>query len=299
MNNATFRNRSMSGYFHEALTLDAIREHAPSAFAEDKHESRSARYTYIPTVEVINGLMAQGFKPFKAAQSRSRIEGKAEFTKHMIRFRHAKSLETANPEAIPEVVLINSHDGTSAYKLYAGIFRMVCTNGMIVADTLVDSLSVQHKGNIVDNVIEGSFEIIGQTAKTLGRVDEFQALQLTAGEQTAFAEAARVLRFADAEGTISSPITAEQLLRPLRSADRSPVNYNRPNPNVWHTLNVVQEHVIKGGDRGIARGFDQHGRATRRNITTRQVNGIDADVKLNRSLWVLADRMAELKASQA
>jgi hypothetical protein len=303
LSNSFRASRSMSTQFHEALTLDAVRHYAPSAFAVSAHESRSSRYTYIPTSEVIAALMREGFQPFKAAQSRSRIEGKSEYTKHMIRFRHADSVALANPEAIPEVVLINSHDGTSAYKLFGGIFRMICTNGMIVADELIGSLSVQHKGNIVHDVIEGSFQIIGQTAKTLDVVNDWGNLQLTSGEQGAFADAARELRFADAEGTIKTPITAAQLLAPRRQEDANGTIRWRgdstvgPKPDLWHTLNVVQENVIKGGLHGVQRGTDERGRMTRRNVTTREVRGIDQDVKLNRALWMLAERMAELKAA--
>jgi hypothetical protein len=104
------------------LTIDQIAQYAPSAMATKAHVSRSDRYTYIPTVNVIEGMIKAGFQPFSASQSRSRIEGKAEFTKHMIRFRH---MDLVNPlivgDIIPEVVLVNSHDGTSAYKLIAGI----------------------------------------------------------------------------------------------------------------------------------------------------------------------------------
>jgi len=293
--------RSMHGYMHDAMSLDDIRAIAPSAFATSAHESRSSRYTYIPTSEVITGLMRAGFQPFKAAQSQCRVEGKAEYTKHLLRFRHADSLAIANPEAIPEVVLVNSHDGTSAYKLFAGIFRLVCTNGLICADTLVGSLSVQHKGNIVDNVIEGSFQIIGDTTKTLGRVDEFRQLRLSNREQDAFAEAAHTLRFADSDGEISTPITASQLLQPRRREDRdeNTVTWNRPGHDLWRTLNTVQENVIRGGLHGVAYRPDaQTGRPTRRNVTTREVKGIDQDVKLNRAMWMLAERMAELKGSQ-
>ena len=299
--NTRFRySRSMNAQFQTALTLDAIRAIAPSAFAQSAHESRSSRYTYIPTSEIIDGLMRQGFQPFKAAQSRSRIEGKSEFTKHMIRFRHADSLATANPEAIPEVVLVNAHDGTSAYKLFAGIFRMVCTNGLIVADKLVSSQNVQHKGNIVDNVIEGSFQIIGDTVKTLGRVDEFRQLRLSDGEQNAFADAARELRFADSEGTISTPITATQLLAPRRreDMDENAVSYGRPGHDLWRTLNTVQENVIRGGLTGVQFVTDERGRRKRQKKTTREITGIDQDVKLNRALWMLAERMAELKGER-
>ena len=70
------------------LSEDQMRAAAPSVFAEGKHASRSERYTYIPTIEVLRGLRKEGFEPFMVAQGASRIEGKAEFTKHMVRMRH-------------------------------------------------------------------------------------------------------------------------------------------------------------------------------------------------------------------
>ena len=108
--------------FSNALTIDALRSLIPSAFATKAHSSRSSRYAYIPTSEVLEGLVREGFAPYKAVQSKSRIEGKAEFTKHMIRLRHADAVAAASGN-IPEVVIINSHDGTSAYKLLSGSLR--------------------------------------------------------------------------------------------------------------------------------------------------------------------------------
>ena len=94
------------------LAEDQMRRAAPSIFAEGKHGSRSERYTYIPTIDVLRGLRHEGFEPFMVAQSKSRIEGKTEFTKHMIRMRHAGQVNT-RPEA-NEIILINSHDGASS-----------------------------------------------------------------------------------------------------------------------------------------------------------------------------------------
>jgi hypothetical protein len=282
--------------FSNALTIDALRHHVPSAFATAPHSSRSSRYAYIPTSEVIDGLMAQGFAPFKAVQSRSRIEGKTEFTKHMIRFRHADAVAAASGN-IPEVVLINSHDGTSAYKLLSGIFRMICTNGLIAWESKQGELSIQHKGNIVHQVIEGSFEIIGQSQKALGTIENWSNLQLTAGEQAVFAQAAHTLRFADADGHVDTPITASQLLTPRRMADRAENGghgWTRPAPDLYRTMNVVQENVIRGGLSARSVG-DANTRG--RMVTTREVRGIDQDVKLNRALWQLAEGMARLKGA--
>jgi len=279
-----FRNQrfAQTAPLTTALTIDQLRSVTPSAFATEKHESRSPRYTYIPTSSVIEGLMREGFQPFKAVQGRSRIEGKGEFTKHMIRFRHESTVNVTG-DSVPEVVLINSHDGTSAYKLIAGIFRIVCSNGLVVAESTVGSLSVPHKGDIVHQVIEGSYEIIENSRKALTASSAWQQLQLTAGEQKAYAEAAHELRFADSEGEIATPIQPAQLLNPRRAAD----NGN----DLWRTFNRVQENVIRGGLSAFGR--DEMGR--RRRVTTREVKGIDQDVKLNRALWTLTEKMAELK----
>ena len=281
--------------FTNALTVDALRSIVPSAFAPAPHESRSSRYAYIPTSEVIDGLMAQGFTPFKAVQSRSRIEGKTEFTKHMIRFRHADAMTAQVGGNIPEVVMVNSHDGTSAYKLFAGIFRLICTNGMVVCDRNLGELTIPHKGNIVNQVIEGSFQIIDGSRKALHTIDRWSNLRLTSGEQNAFAEAAHSLRFADADGVIDTPIQASQLLTPRRMEDRD-VNgaWTRPAPDLYRTLNVVQENAIKGGLSARRPGSRD---TPTRMVTTREVRGIDQDVRLNRALWQLAERMAELKGS--
>lgn len=274
------------------LTIDQIAQFAPSALATRPHESRSDRYTYIPTINVIEGMVKAGFQPFSASQSRSRIEGKSEFTKHMIRFRHQDfSAALTVGEIVPEVILVNSHDGTSAYKLIAGMFRLVCSNGLMVADSTTGSVSVMHKGNIIAEVVEASNGIIQGAQRALTAADQWGRLQLTDGEQAAFAEAAHTVRFQDAEGKVKTPITAAQLLRPRRSEDTG--------ADLWRTFNRVQENVIKGGLHGFGPDTrDQWGRRQRgRMVSTRQVKGIDQDVKLNRALWTLAERMAELKVA--
>src|SRR6266478_6978638 len=221
------------------LTIDQIAQFAPSALATRPHESRSDRYTYIPTVNVIEGMMRAGFQPFSASQSRSRVEGKSEFTKHMIRFRHADLMQASVGDVLPEVILVNSHDGTSAYKLIAGMFRLVCSNGLMLAESTAGSVSVMHKGDIIGEVVEASNGIIEQAGKALKAADTWGRLQLTSGEQGAFAEAAHTVRFADSQGKVSTPITAAQLLQARRTDDNG--------ADLWHTFNRVQENVIKGG----------------------------------------------------
>ncbi len=103
------------------LADEQIRTIAPSIFAEDKHASRSDRYTYIPTSDVLQGLRKEGFSPFMVCQTRTRDEAKRDHTKHMVRLRHASQIEATEAN---EIVLLNSHDGSSSYQMIAGVFRL-------------------------------------------------------------------------------------------------------------------------------------------------------------------------------
>jgi hypothetical protein len=264
------------------LGEDQMRAAAPSIFALGKHASRSDRYTYIPTIDVLRGLRKEGFEPFMVAQGASRIEGKAEFTKHMIRMRHhrdGRGQVQAKPEA-NEIILINSHDGASSYQMLAGMFRFVCCNGLVVGD-VVDDIRIPHKGNIQGEVIEGAFRVLEEFSAVEEHTEGMKALQLDPGEQTAFATAGLALRFGERiEGQHSpAPVTAEQLIHARRIEDTG--------HSLWTTFQRVQENVIRGGQPGRS--------AQGKRMQTRPVQSIDRGVSLNRALWMLAEEMRKLK----
>ena len=262
----------------QPLAEDQMRTAAPTIFAAGKHASRSERYTYIPTIEVLRGLRKEGFEPFMVAQSKSRIEGKTEFTKHMIRMRHAEQVNT-RPEA-NEIILINSHDGASSYQLLSGVFRFVCCNGLVVG-TVSNDIRIPHKGNIRDEVIEGAFRVLEDFEVVDASTDRMKALPLQLEEQQAFATAALTLRYGErGEGEPPAPVTAEQLIEARRPEDFG--------NSLWTTFQRVQENALRGGQPG--RG------AKGRRLHTRPVASIDRSLSLNRALWVLAEEMRKLKA---
>jgi hypothetical protein len=259
------------------LAEEQMRAAAPSIFALGKHESRSERYTYIPTIDVLRGLRKEGFEPFMVAQSKSRIEGKTEYTKHMIRMRHAEQV-TVKPEA-NEIILINSHDGASSYQMLAGVFRFVCCNGLVVGNVSKD-IRIAHKGNIQGEVIEGAFRVLEDFEAVDASIDDMKARQLHVDEERAFATAALALRYeARSEGQPPAPITAEQLVEARRPEDFG--------HSLWTTFQRVQENMTSGG---------QPGRSTQgRRMHTRPIASIDRSVNLNRALWVLAEEMKKLR----
>lgn len=257
------------------LSNEAIARYAPSVLASSAHESRGEKYTFIPTIEVIDGLRANGFTPFEVRQTRVRDQAKRDHTKHMVRLRHPDAL--GNGAEVPEIVLLNSHDGTSSYQLLSGVFRFVCSNGLIAGDIFND-VRVRHSGNVVDNVIEGSYRVLENVKEISSRIETYKSVQLDQEEQLALAEAAKVLRW-DGQAPIAN---ASQLLTVRRLEDRS--------NDAYTVFNRLQENLIRGGMEGRTRS----GRRT----STRAVNGVNEDVRLNRALWTLMDRMVAYKTSE-
>ena len=125
------RSRTEARSNRDPLTEDQLRHVAPSIFAEEAHDSRSQRYAYVSTISVLQGLQREGFEPFMVAQTRVRDDSRREHTKHMLRLRH-RSQEVALDTN--EIILINSHDGSSAFNLLAGTYRLV--PGMTVQQAL-------------------------------------------------------------------------------------------------------------------------------------------------------------------
>ena len=97
------------------LSDDQIRAVAPSIFADAPHESRSQRYSYIPTATVLQELRGEGFEPFMVCQTRVRADDRRDYTKHMIRLRHVSQI---NGREANEIILLNSHDGTSSVSVW-------------------------------------------------------------------------------------------------------------------------------------------------------------------------------------
>lgn len=269
-----FSHRSPVLRSDRPLSDDHIRAVAPSIFADAPHGSRSERYAYIPTSIVLTKLRQEGFEPFMVCQTRVRNEDRREFTKHLIRLRHASQI---NGSEANEIILLNSHDGTSSYQMLAGMFRFVCHNGLVCGDTTAD-IRVPHKGDVACQVIEGAYEVLRSFEQVQASRDAMRSVTLDTGEEEIFARSALALKYDDP--TKPAPVTETQLLAPRRFDDRR--------PDLWSAFNRIQENLVKGG----LSARTANGRRQR----TREVQGIDQNVRLNRALWVLAEGMRRLKA---
>lgn len=260
------------------LTDADVQRFAPSVFADHPWEGVSDAYKFIPTSNVLRALRDQGFLPVKANQSRANIPGKAPFTKHMLRFRFGDNHSPVTVgDEIPEIVLTNAHDRSAAFKFYAGFFRLVCSNGMVVQSANLGSISVRHigQGDFTQRILDATQEIIRGLPVVFGQIKTWKEIELTTDERLAYARSAAELRYKPGQ------IDPARLLVPRRKEDESNTLYG--------AFQTVQEHATQGGDRG----FSPSGRRT----TTRAIKAVDKDIKFNTALYRLTEEMARLKGA--
>jgi len=272
---------------NNGLTEDTLLKSVPSVFAGEAHQSRSTKYVYIPTIEIIQNMLKEGFVPVQAMQGKSRTEEKMNFTKHLVRFRKQNELGLSVPES-SEVILLNSHDGTTSYHLMDGVFRTVCQNGLISGD-LESNFKVRHSGNIIGDVIQASYRILDSAEETKERISEMKSIILTPSEKTLLADYSIKARYniddEDEETDFMTvkelPIPTYKVLTARRFEDRQ--------DDLFTTMNVIQENLIKGGI--TSRGSDGKKR------TVRAINGIDQNVKVNKLIWSFAEELRKSKVS--
>ena len=261
----------------EPLDNEALYRHVPSIFAREAHDSRSERYVYVPTIDIVEGLRREGWFPFFAVQSVPRDGSRHGHAKHMLRLRRDGGI--GKPEAA-EVIIVNSHDGTSAYQMFAGMLRFVCTNSMIAGERF-EEIRVPHKGGIQDQIIEGVYTVAEDFPRLIDASETMKETRLSQDEQRVLAEASLVARYGEDE----SPVGPDQVIMPRRREDAG--------QSVWTTFNVIQENLVRGGLHGRRQTSDGRMRRTQ----TRAINGIDQNVTLNRALWTLAEGMQRLKGN--
>jgi len=256
------------------LSRDQLMTETPSAYAEQAHTGTSHRYSFFPTDTVIEALRETGWAPVIAQEQRARSEDRFGFQKHLIRFHRREELGRASlHDSRLELVLMNSHDGGCAFRIYAGVFRLVCSNGLVVADASYGSVSIRHTRKTVDEVIAASYTIAGDSDRIGSHIDSFRQRTLTEEERNDFAARALTLRYESIE---AAPVRPSFLLEPKRVEDRG--------NSLWQTFNTVQERMMRGSRPDRLKALSQ----SRRMARVRGLTGLDAQLHMNRNLWELA-----------
>ncbi len=246
----------------------------------------SKKYSYIPTTQVVSVLENHGWFPVMAKEMNSRKEENKGFQKHMLAFRNQKVTIKNKDQLFPQIILTNSHDGLASFCLQAGIYRLVCGNGMVVADSMLETKKIRHMG-YTDQAVSMAVEEICDTVPTIGRrVNDFQIIDLTPDEKGVFAQAALIAKYGEEE-VEKRDFNTDRLLLPMRYADQA--------PTLWSTFNTVQEKLINGGTFETKTDPDRPWR--KKTGKARAVNSISENIRINKALWMLTEKMAELKAN--
>ena len=195
----------------EALDNEALYRHVPSIFAREAHDSRSERYVYVPTIDIVEGLRREGWFPFFAVQSVPRDGSRHGHAKHMLRLRRDDGI---GKQEAAEVIIVNSHDGTSSYQMFAGMLRFVCANSLVAGERFED-VRVPHKGNIQHDIIEGVYTVAEDFPRLIDASETMKEIQLGEDERRVLAEASLVARYGEDE----SPIRPDQIIYGVYGAD--------------------------------------------------------------------------------
>jgi hypothetical protein len=262
----------------EYLNLNEIGQSCPAALTQKQSSNLSHIYRFIPTTEVMDILGEQGWVPTQAVQTKSRkgYEDKIPYKKHMIRFRNQNNQVISKEigDTHPEIVLTNSHDGTSSFKFHVGLFRLVCSNGLVIADKTFDQFRVMHKGFQKNDVLKAISMTTEKIPYVVGNVQDMMAKELSKSQQYDFAKIAAEQRWGE-----DKMIDLNQMLQVRRIEDAG--------DDLWSVFNRVQENMLQGGILTVTP--KENGKV--RNSRSRAIRSIDQNLEVNKMLWTLSETM--------
>ena len=209
---------------------EEIFKNATSVFQQENAPTTSDRYKHITTIDIIDKLKTLNWYPHRAVEVKAR-KNKG-FQKHMVTLRNPY-INFEVGERIPEVLLINSHDGKISHRLRFGIFEIVCSNGLIITKEQFPELRILHRGIEMTEVESGVYEYVKNLPTIMSQVNEYQNIIVDKEIKYEFGKEVLAIRFGSYE---NSPLESLQIIQPRRYADNE--------DNLWKLFNVVQENII-------------------------------------------------------
>jgi len=254
------------------LTDAQIKEQAPAIFSEKASSEVSKHYTHIPTTKVIDDMRLLGWDVVDAKEVKARKATTRGVQKHMVVFRNPDVVINGEDgdTVFPQILLTNSHDGKNAFTFVAGLFRMICENGLVISTEKFEDVKMRHMGYTFEDLQVKIKDMVARLPLTVESMNKMKEIEM--GEQAAldFAKKALEIRF-DKKQVSRIKVDLKELLNPTRKEDMG--------NDVWSVFNVVQEKMIHGG-------FDYiSGTKVRK---ARQVKNFKQDQKINQELFDLA-----------
>jgi len=224
----------------------------------------SKKYTFIPTTRIVDDLQSLGWFPVRILGN---MKPTALAARHVVRLRREDDMLTKVNDVAPELVVLNSHDGLSSFRLQAGLFKLACSNGLVVAQAIFASIAIRHLRYTYESVSHAVQNYAVRIPEILEHVDHLKSVNFSDDRKIRFAEEVIRLRFPD--GTAyGQRIDIEQALRPMRTEDSE--------NNLWTTFNILQEKVMQG----LLRTEGQK--------KIRKIHSPQRDIELNQAMFSLA-----------
>lgn len=255
------------------LTLDEVKLLAPSVATTKPLDGLSKHYVHVPTTTVIEDIQKLGWQPVSVQEVKARK--RKGYQKHLITFEHPDYKKEGEVDSEhPQLLLMNSHDGTSKFQLEAGIFRMICSNGMVIKSEDMGSVSVRHMGYDFKVIKEAVDSLMENIPLILNKIDKMKETELTEDEMVEFAKKAAKLRFEDLNETtkIEEVVDIDELLEVERKEDEG--------NKLYEVFNRVQEKIING---------KFHYALGDKERKARPIKNFKQNVQVNQDLWVLAE----------
>ena len=265
------------------MNKEQLKELCPLAFAEaPTNPDVSGRYLFVNTETIVDDLDKLGWKPVQAAQRKSRGNGTI-FSKHMVAFQNPdiKIKGEGGDDSFPRIIMTNSHDGMQAFKFSVGIFRLVCSNGLVVADEQFSEFKIKHKGYTFGELREVVNQAVEDLPNKVQVLNDMKNRTLTQNEKNKLALDAMLIRANITPGSEKAnefnydDETIEDILDPKRDEDKG--------DDLWRVFNVIQEKITQG---------DFHAALTGAKVRkVRKIKSFEKDLKVNKELFKLATNL--------
>tara|TARA_R110001606_G_scaffold86521_5_gene195778 strand:+ start:430 stop:1245 length:816 start_codon:yes stop_codon:yes gene_type:complete len=254
------------------LTKENIASLAPAVFATKPSSDVSEKYTHIPTERVIDDMELLGWKPIEAKEVKARKKSTMGFQKHLLVFRNDDVVINGEDgdTVFPQILMTNSHDGKNSFTFAAGLYRLICSNGLVIADTKFEDIKMRHMGYTFEDLQALIKDMVEKLPLTVESMNRMKATEMEELAILDFAKEALNTRFTKKEMN-RIQIDLKELTKPVRNEDKG--------SDLWSVFNVVQEKIVTG-DFGYTIGT-KHRKA-------REIKNFKQDMKINKELFKVA-----------
>lgn len=263
------------------LSKEEIKQIAPLVFADEPtNPELSGKYLFVNTETIIDDLAKLNWYPVQVAQRKARKSEGTIFSKHMVAFQNPdiKITSQDGDDAFPRILLLNSHDGMQAFKFSVGIFRLVCSNGLVVADEQFSDFKIKHKGYTFAELRNVVLQAVNDLPNKVEVMNSMRQRVLTEDEKAKLAVDALLIRAGITPNTEEAmkfeydSETIDDILQPKRNEDKG--------DDLWRVFNVVQEKIINGDFHAALKGSKVR--------KVRKIKSFEKDIEVNKELFKLA-----------